>query len=397
MTDAQTAFNAGISSVSSGQTVQTNASSSGDGAAVLTVNFGGNNVGTSNFSFNSFQLENIGDKEIAGVFIDVSTALYADVNFDDETGTGGDDVSKSLQINDISGKTGFISADDYDEFYNPSRGAPGADPAIEALFADQYADMTKVSSGKAQGGYRGELLLFSTSNGGFEPGEKVGFSGDMDANSIAGYRKSTVASGAEAGWDVGGVSGAEMIGSTITVFFTDGSSAEGQLFSDGSQAGAQALISEDIDLNDAPSASLSVGGVSDGGVGVYGDGGPSVVVTNDSDEAQTIRVVMTRGFNPVQSSAVVGGETVADIVASRLQAYDFAVNNAADFQIVDRVIPAGGSLDISSAFDFDGAPNGETDIDDPGQIGARLHGGGDRPERRGPRHRPRERADLPNP
>ncbi len=75
---------------------------------------------------------------------------------------------------------------------------------------------------------------------------------------------------------------------------------------------------------------------------------------------------MTRGFDPVESQTQLNGgaTTVDELVEDRLAAYDFKANNAADFQTVDVVIPASGSIDISHMFKYNTAPNGYTGIPD---------------------------------
>jgi hypothetical protein len=55
-------------------------------------------------------------------------------------------------------------------------------------------------------------------------------------------------------------------------------------------------------------------------------------------------------------------------VEDRLAAYDFKVNNAADFQTVDVVIPASGSINISQMFKYNTAPNNFTGIPDYNKL-----------------------------
>ena len=114
-------------------------------------------------------------------------------------------------------------------------------------------------------GFEGIQVLFDPgSSGGFQPGETLGFSIDMDPNSIAGAEKFPLDSGSSPRWDVGGVSGAELIGSTFTVTFEDGTTATGQLqgvldtATSNSQGGAQALATQRAH---AGSVSLSVDGL----------------------------------------------------------------------------------------------------------------------------------------
>ncbi|MGF9567099.1 malectin domain-containing carbohydrate-binding protein [Neorhizobium sp. BT27B] len=331
-------------------------SGTASGAAVLKILAGGTNVQTSNYGGNSFMLQNVGDKKIAGVFLDVRSALYSDSVFDAD-GSGGDQITKDFAFQ-TNQATGAILPSTYQHFFYAAR-----DPGLpDPLYNNVYSDSAK----GAGGGFRGLLLKFSGNQNGFQIGESVGFSGDMDPNSIAGLLKSTVDGTSVPGWDVGGVSGAELIGARVTIMFSDGTMATGQLMGDGSQAGAQALITQQ--QGPLPIAHLSVNGYEDGENGTYGGTLPQVIVSGPVGE--TVRVIMTRGFDPVNSSKLLanGSITVDALVAQRLAAHDFAASNAADFQTVDIVIPAGGSIDISSLFNYGSAPNGNAGIPDYDQL-----------------------------
>ncbi|MEL6185935.1 MAG: malectin domain-containing carbohydrate-binding protein, partial [Myxococcota bacterium] len=177
--------------------VTINDSSSGTGSAKLTVT-PGNNVQKSNFGNNSFSLTNTGDKRISAVFIDVTTALVPDVVFDGD-GTGGDSVAKNLTYNSGAASVAPVSIGSYDWLWLPARGTSFVPTSafdasdlsnVDNLFVDAVSNSNKASP-KAGGGFRGELLLFTD----FDPGETVGFSGDMDPNSIAGLTKSSVDTG----------------------------------------------------------------------------------------------------------------------------------------------------------------------------------------------------------
>ncbi|MGK7870610.1 hypothetical protein [Falsiroseomonas sp. E2-1-a20] len=320
------------------------------GSAVLKILPGNNSIQTSNFGANSFQLENTGDKKIAAVFIDVRDALYPDMIFDDD-GSGGDDVSKDFSFasgSDASALAPF----GYEHFFLAARS--GFNP----LFAADKQD-----SGKgADGGWRGLLLKFGEAGDGFAKGDTAAFAGDMDPNSIAGLKKTTVDSFDVPNWDVGGTSGAELIGSRITVMFSDGTFAQGQLFGDTSQAGSQALITQAIDLDLAPVASLTINGIGDGGSGSYGGTPPSVVVSGPA--GATVRVVMTKGFDPVGNTATVSNTTVDQLVTDRLDAYAFKANNAAEFQTLDIIVPASGSIDVGALFAYNNVPNGNSGVPD---------------------------------
>ncbi|MEM6550661.1 MAG: hypothetical protein AAF750_00790 [Planctomycetota bacterium] len=287
------------------------------GEVVLTVMPKSNQVQRSNYGKNSFMLKNTGGKVVTGVVIDVTGALYPDVVFDPE-GLAGDSVAKALKL-DTPGGTGVVE---------PS-GAPGP---------------SYVGPGGAAG-YRGLRLVFdATLDGGFEPGESVGFSIDMDPNSIAGTRKRPLDQGAMPKWDVGGVSGAEMIGSRFTVTFADGSTATGQLHGTKTQAGSHGLAAQAALVE---GLTVRANGVEPGGVGKYGASGFKVVVKGPA--GQTARVVLTRG-------CIQPATPYAEFLAEQLQALaasPFPANNAVEFQTVD-VVLTGEEQDVTEAFDVSG-------------------------------------------
>ncbi|MFG6160315.1 hypothetical protein ACGTNG_16055, partial [Halomonas sp. 1390] len=301
------------------------------GAAIITVT-PGQDVQHSNFGSDSFMVTNVGDKKIAAVFIDARPSLYHDSVFDVD-GTGGDTTFKGWQI-DSSGGTGALQPANYTHYF-----FAGADP-----------DPTDAGS---SGGFRGALVQFSaTLDGGFTTGEAVGFSGDMDPNSIAGMDKSGtsgVDTGSVPGWDVGGVSGAEMIGAVVHVLFTDGSTASAQLMGDGSQSGSKALITEE---SASGAVELTVNGLLPGELGSYSDVAPTVLVSGEP--AAWVRVVMSKGHQPVSNNT----DGIADIVEWRLSDEDFRVNNAAEFQTVDIQLDANGQADLSGQFTHDAFLNG---------------------------------------
>lgn|GEM_PF-1089102 len=293
------------------------------GAAVLGITQNSNNVQASNFGNNSFQITNTGEKKIAQVEIDVTGALYPDSVFD-PFGEAGDATGKELTIN-TDGGTGVV--------------APSGD--------------TYVGAGGAAGFEKIVLTFDAAVNGGFENGETLGFSVDMDPNSIAGAQKSTLDSGADPSpWDIGGISGAELIGSTVTVTFEDGTTKTSQLHGAGNQGGGQALVSQaSPDL----SVALTVNGLAAGGVGTYDASGPSVIVNGPAGE--TARVVLTKGFiQPVENNFTGDYADQLDAQLAALAASDFPANNAVEFQTVD-VVLTGGDQDISSEFDFSGVAN----------------------------------------
>ena len=292
------------------------------GEVKLWANIFDDDVQTSNFGNNSFRLINTGDKKIASVEIDVTNALYGDSVFD-PFGIAGDSIAKGIDFNFDNG-TGVL-----DVTMDSYIGAGGTD------------------------GYKGIRIDFSlTDSGGFEPGNQLGFSIDMDPNSIAGSVKFPLDAGSSPPWDVGGVSGAELMSSTFTVTFEDGTTATGTLFGNDSQAGAQAVATQAPTTN--PNLDLTVNGLVEGGVGTYDAAGPSIIVNGQAGE--TARIVLTKGFiQPVTNNFDEPFASQLDAQLADLAAQDFPANNAVEFQTVD-ILLDGTDQDISNLFDFSGVP-----------------------------------------
>jgi hypothetical protein len=287
------------------------------------------NVQSSNFSGGSFVLENTGGKQIAAVLIDFRSALYGD-SIVDPNGLGGDTTAKPFVIDGGGAATG-ASFDQTDAYQFPGD-APIPQPGVPS-----------------NGGFRG--LLLKTDGTGFGPGETVTFSGDMDPNSIAAIAKNVVDAGAINSWDVGGVSGAELIGSSFTVMFDDGTFATGYLGSNGTQAGS---VGEAVENRPDQVATVTVNGFDSSEAGTYGGAVPTIVVNGPA--GATVLVTLSKGLNPVTNTA----NGTADLVADRLDAThpDFPVSNAADFQTFTVTLDGSGSATLpSGAFAYN-APDG---------------------------------------
>ncbi len=285
------------------------------GAAVLRVMADVDNVQSSNFGENSFRIANVGRKTITQVVIDVTGALYPDAVFDPE-GLAGDSGAKPLHL-DTRGGTGVVDA-----------GQP---------HSTRY-----VGPGGAKGYERLVLVFDPDIEGGFNPGERLGFSIDMDPGSIAGTNKAPLDAGSVPPWDVGGISGAELIGSRFTVTFADGSSASGQLHGTGTQAGSHGRASQ---AGAALSAELRVNGMEPGSVGTYGADGPRITI--EGPASRTARVVLTKGF----IQPVTAYNSALHKQLERLAKSEFPANNAVEFQTVD-VRLTGEVQDITERFRF---------------------------------------------
>ena len=296
------------------------------GAAALTIT-PNEDIQGSNYGSNSFRIENVGDKTIAKVEIDVTNALLRDAVFD-PFGQAGDTVSKQLTINS-AGNTGVVT---------PS--------------SSSY-----IGAGGTAGYEKIQLVFDPNSSGGFQPGESVGFAIDMDPNSIAGAQKAPLDAGSDPAWDVGGVNGAELIGSTFIVTFTDGTTATGQLqgmtdsATTNSQGGGRGLATQ---APSAGSVALEVAGLSPGEAGSYTTGGPQVMI--DGPAGATARIVLMKGFIQPGDNLFTGAyKAQLDAQLAALAASDFPVNNAVEFQVRD-VVLTGNPQDVSALFNFDSVP-----------------------------------------
>ncbi len=291
------------------------------GAATLDVMANNDNVRSSNFGAGSFKLTNTGDKRIAAIFIDFREALFGDsvVDFD---GSAGDTAAKRFRVDGDDTTGAFFAAGDEQTYF---------------LLGDPPFPDTTGSNNPVSGGFRGLLLLFGTADGGHEPGETAAFSGDMDPNSIAGLAKGRVDRDAVEGWDVGGVSGAEVVGSRFFVLFDDGATALGFLGSSGTQAGAIGLA---VEGQEPVVAHVSV----NGGATIYG--GEEPVIDVQGSPGQRVQIVLAKGLQPVTNDEPVdGGDTgPRTLVEQRLALSEpaFPVNNAFDIQTVEVTVDASG-------------------------------------------------------
>ena len=326
------------------------------GAVVLTIIDGVQDVQSSNFGNNSFQLTNTGNKEIAAVFIDIRDAVFGDMVFDND-GTGGDTTASTFQVDSGTNTGGFFVGENNRALNADNLFFPGPTP---------LADTSGLGSA-ISGGFRGLLIRFDGSNGGFDGGEVVGFSGDGDPNSLAGFSQGEVGFSSQGGnaitgtFDTGGQSGAELVGSSFTVLFADGSTATGFIGSDTSLAGG---VGEAVQGREQRTPNLTV----DTGSGVFSStgnsngqyGGTEPQITVTGQPGDIVRVTLYKGVNPVVTSAG-SPDSVADVIQNRLDASqsEFPVNNAFDVQNVDVVIGSNGTGQVSGgAFDYNNTRSG---------------------------------------
>ncbi|WP_170576194.1 hypothetical protein, partial [Ruegeria atlantica] len=296
------------------------------GAARIGVNETSDNINKSTFAVGSFEISNVGDKVITQVEFDITDGIVPDAVFD-PFGDAGDTISKELTI-DSEGGTGVDTTPD----------------------ASNYVGVGGAS------GYEGLVLTFDPAlNGGFEPGETVTFSIDMDPNSLLGAKKSLLDAGSSFGWDAAGISGAELIGATVTVTYADGTTSTGDLISAGNNAGSYTVSSE---ATPGLEPTLTVNGLGEGEAGTYGTGGPTVVLNGPS--GLVARVTLAKGFIQPETNEFYNGSSADQAYAPQLDAQlaalaatDFPANNIVEFQTFDIVLD-GSDQDISAMFDFAG-------------------------------------------
>lgn len=160
----------------------------------------------STYNFGSYAITNESPAgsniKITSVVINMVTNIVPDVAFD-PYGTAGDPVGKDFTPDVGASATGYVSR----TFFAPI----------------------------GNGGYQGLNIDFN----GFDPGETFKFSLDADHISIEGLP-------APGPGEAGSITGLEMVGSTITVNFSDGTSYTHKLYSDGSDLGSFARLKATI-------------------------------------------------------------------------------------------------------------------------------------------------------
>ena len=162
-------------------------------------------LGASTFGGSSIQLTNTstGNLQITSFTLDLSTGILPDMVFD-PVGAGGDATASCFTANSGATATGLI--------------AP-ADPCSSPFSAPR------------NGGFDVMSISFTD----FDPNEALFHTVDVDPNSIQGVPG---AGGA------GSVSGYELIGATVTITFSDGSTLVSNIYEDGSLGGGQAIVAE---------------------------------------------------------------------------------------------------------------------------------------------------------
>jgi len=300
--------------------------------ARVAIDPSGNNVLTGSTFSNGFIIENNseGSLQITSVSIDISTAIFAD-NVFDPVGDAGDATAKCLTIVTQSGGDGSVG------LTVPGNGGGGTDPDCTTPF----------SNAVVTNGFTTMTLDFTD----FDPSESINFAIDVDPLSILGF--------AGAG-NAGAVSGFELIGSTVTVTFSDGSTSTGELYrvQPSSNDGSENYFYEGVD-NTAPGLSIL-------------NATPSTTVPGFND------AIITGPSQTAQISGNVGEEVTLLVIESTLEDLGpnvspspFDANKAQVIQEIDATIGTGGTVDISLNL----ADNASGDIYSLVAVRKRVDGG----------------------
>src|SRR5712671_1069457 len=259
--------------------------------ATVTITPGGA-INASTYNTGSFVVTNSsgGSTRIIRLRIDLTTALFPDLVFD-PNGTAGDTVAKCFTDDGSSGNVGLV--------------AP-ADPCVTPF------------GGPHDGGYDTLQVDFTS----FSASLTFQFSVDVDPTTIQG-------AGAPGPNESGSVSGLELTGATITITFSDASSASGRCFrvpgSDGSCT---------VTLNSNPLAAPGL-------VLLGAPASPATVVT----QAQTAHVTGPAGAH-VALLQVEAGLFTAGLPSGGFDIDPFEANSAILVNELDTTIGFSGSVDI---------------------------------------------------
>ena len=273
-------------------------SPAGDPCARVAIEPGSENINTSSsFANNSIVFENnsTGNIQITSVSIDLSTAWFVN-NVFDPLGTAGDVLAKCLTVNSQTGGDLDVG------LTVPGDGGTGADPDCTTPF----------SGANGTGGFNVMTLDFTD----FEPGEAIGMSMDIDPTSIEGFN---------AAGNAGAVSGMELIGATVTVTFSDGTSSTRELYQIGnSVAKSENNFNPAIPTCTAPSIELAT---------ITGDG-------TVFDPAQTLNVSGPANANV---EILVVGTTLEDVVGA-IPSDPFEMNKAQSLVEIAATLDGTGNL-----------------------------------------------------
>ena len=255
-------------------------------------------MNASTFNAGSFILENtsLGSERLTQMRIDFSTAIFPKMVFDPDGGAG-DAVAKDVVIDQ---RVGLSSPAHH--FENPN-----------------------------DGGYDVLVMDFEK----FDRGDYIAFSVDVDPTSIKG-------AGAPGPAESGSVSGLELVGSTVTLTFDDGSVLTGQISrmtDSGNVAGAFAALRDG--LPERPQ------------IEVVGVPSPSLVASAD----QVVRVSGPAG-RPVTVLVIEAGLFTDGVPGGGHNLEPFDVNNALSYREYSAFVGPTGTIDVPVTLTKTGSPTG---------------------------------------
>nr|MBX2877008.1 hypothetical protein [Saprospiraceae bacterium] len=256
-------------------------------------------AGSSTFGGGLFITNNsAGSVNITSVSIDLSTAVFPNMVFD-PVGTAGDATAQCVTVIAQNGGDGDVGIDP------PGAGDGNGADACEDPFSDP----------NGPGGYNVMTLDFTD----FEPGETVNIAVDVDPRSIEGFN---------AAGNAGAVAGSELIGSTVTVTYSNGATATRQLWQVGnSVVNSENFFNATADACAAPS--LEVGGI-----------------TANGQVFETAQTANISGPANAEVEVLVYGTTIEDL-AGNAPTDPFEMNKAQSIQATTVTLNGAGTAQIN--------------------------------------------------
>ncbi len=256
---------------------------------------GGGLAGSSTFGGGLFITNNsIGAVNISSVSIDLSTAVFPNMVFD-PVGTAGDATAQCVTLVAQTGGNSNVG------LTIPGNNGTGTDPDCVAPFSDP----------NGPGGYNVMTLDFTE----FEPGETVNIAVDVDPRSIEGFNSA-------------GNAGAELIGATVTVNYSNGATSTRQLWQVGnSQVNSENFFNGTAEACAAPT--LEVGGV-----------------TGDAQVTETAQTATITGPANAEVEILVYGTTLED-VAGNAPSDPLEMNKAQSIQSITTTLDVNGTADVN--------------------------------------------------
>ncbi|MEM7572345.1 MAG: malectin domain-containing carbohydrate-binding protein [Bacteroidota bacterium] len=285
--------------------------------AYVAINPSGGNINSASTFGNGFIVTNNSSPnvQITSVTFDLSTAIYPG-NVFDPVGTAGDATAKCVTLTGGSDPVGLTI---------PGNGGSGADPDCTTPF----------SQPNGNGGFDQMTLDFTD----FDPGESINVAVDVDPVSIEGFN---------AAGNAGAVSGLELIGSTVTVTFSDGSTYVGELYriQENSVKGSENTLK-------TSTACAAPGLVIDGVTGTS-----TVPGFTDAQVPTAMPTAVVSGTPGENVTLLVIESSLEDLGPGYVPSSIFETNKAQNVTAeIDAVIPADGTLE--QALNLTDAASGE--------------------------------------